>query len=380
MDFEQILAWRHHLHKHPELSRQEFETSNYIYSELSAFPNIRLSRPTQTSVVAEVGQGEPVILYRADIDALACQETIEEEWKSANSGVAHTCGHDTHAAMLMGAAKELSEHTDRLNGTVRMVFQHSEEKKPSGAEELVNAGVCKGVKYAFGMHIVTCQPTGSIYITEGPTTTASSRFELHIKGRGAHTATPELSIDPVYVGAQVVVAVQSIISRNTPPAETATISFGEFKTGTASSVIPETAYLSGSMRSFRREFTDFLEERFRQVVEGVCKTYGAEVEIVITKGLPPTVNDPAACRAVEAAANKTVGSEKVLYGAEASNAGDDFAFYAQAVPSCYFRLGGGEAKDGCGYMNHNPAFRVVESALLSGAETWVQIAYDLLGK
>ena len=125
MDFEQILAWRHHLHKHPELSRQEFETSNYIYNELSAFPNIRLSRPTQTSVVAEVGQGEPVILYRADIDALACQETIEEEWKSANPGVAHTCGHDTHAAMLMGAAKELSEHADRLNGTVRMVFQHS---------------------------------------------------------------------------------------------------------------------------------------------------------------------------------------------------------------------------------------------------------------
>lgn len=379
MDFDQIVKWRRYLHKHPELSRQEYETSNYIYNELSVFPNIRLRRPTETSVIAEIGQGKPIILFRGDIDAIACSESIKEDYKSVNEGVSHTCGHDTHAAILMGVAQELSKNTTKLNGTVRIVFQHSEEKKPSGAEELVMAGICDDVECAFGLHIEPCSPTGAILITEGPTTTASTRFVLNIKGCGAHTATPEASIDPIYVGSQVVVAVQSIISRNVAPAETATISFGEFKTGTASSVIPDTAYLSGSMRSFRREFTDFLEKRFREVVEGVCQTYGAEVDIECTQGLPPIINDVKMCRVVEQAALKAVGRDKVVYGATPPNGADDFAYYLQAVPGCFFRLGAGEAKDGYMYMNHNPNFKVDENAFLTGANTFMHIAYELLG-
>lgn len=380
MDFEQIVKWRRHIHKYPELARQEFETSNYIYAELSAFPDIRLSRPTKTSVMAEIGRGERVILFRADIDAVQGYENIEEDYRSVNEGAAHTCGHDAHIAMMMGAAQELAKNADKLKGVVRIIFQHSEEKKPSGAEELVNAGICDGVECAFALHIEPCLPTGAILITEGPTTTASTRFVLNIQGRGAHTATPEASIDPIYVGSQVVVAVQSIISRNVAPAEAATISFGEFKSGTASSVIPDTAYLTGSMRSFKRDLTDRLETRFCEVVEGVCHTYGAKVDISCTKGLPPIINDARACRVVERAALKAVGEEKVIYGATPPNGADDFAYYLQAVPGCFFRLGAGEAKDGYAYANHSPNFKVDERAFLSGANTFVNIAYELLSK
>ena len=174
-------------------------------------------------------------------------------------------------------------------------------------------------------------------------------------------------------------AVQSIISRNVPPSETAVLSFGEFKSGTASSIIPDTAYLTGSMRSFRREFTDFLEERFRQVVENVCRAHGAEVDIELIKGLPPIYNTPEVCRIVEDSAVKAVGHEKVVYGSTPPNGGDDFAYYTEAVPGCYFQLGGGEAKDGYSQMNHSPYFMIDEQALLSGANTFVNIAFKLLG-
>ena len=378
MDINQIIAWRRHLHKYPELSRQEFKTSQYIYDELSQYDNIRLSRPTQTSVVAEIGTGKPVILFRADIDALAGYENITEDYKSVNEGVVHTCGHDTHTAMMMGVARELSEHVQRLHGTVRIVFQHSEEKKPSGAEELVSLGICKDVKCAFGLHIEPCQPTGAILITEGPTTTASSRFEMTIQGRGAHTATPEASIDPILIGSEIVTSVQSIVSRNVSPSQPAVLSFGEFKSGTASSIIPDTAFLTGSMRSYSRELTDYIEQRFCTIVKHICEMHSAKVEIKCTKGLPSIYNNPEICKIVKDAAVEAVGKEKVICPATPPNGADDFAYYSLEVPSCFFRLGGGEAKDGYKYMNHSPNFRIDENCFLNGAKTFVNIAYHIL--
>jgi amidohydrolase len=214
---DDVIQWRRHLHKYPELSFQEEKTAAFVYERLQSFGNLELSRPTRTSVVARLvgAQPGPVIGLRADMDALAIQEENDFPFASAVPGVMHACGHDGHTAMLLGAASVLSRLRDQIRGEVRFIFQHAEEMHPGGAREMVEAGVAEGIDAMLAIHLMAYIPVGKIGIAYGPVTANSDRFEITIQGKGGHASAPHTAIDPVAIGAQVIANLQQIVSRNT---------------------------------------------------------------------------------------------------------------------------------------------------------------------
>ena len=380
---EKISEWRQHLHKHPELSFKEFKTSQYIYDTLSTFPNLELTRPTPTSVVATLvgaaGEGKTIAL-RADMDALPIQEESTVDFKSVNDGVMHACGHDTHVAMLLGAASVLSGMKDKLAGTVKFIFQHAEEQVPGGAQELVDAGVLKDVDQIFGIHIIPRLKTGSLGIVKtGYTTTAADGFFLKIQGKGSHASTPELSIDPIVVGSHMVMALQSIVSRNVPASEMAILSIGEFHSGQAPNIIADTATLSCSIRTTNEEIRNLMEKRVREIIDYVAAAYGATVEPDYVRGYSAVYSTPELAEFAYESATKVLG-EDLVYESPMLMASEDFSAYTKVVPGCFMLLGAGLEEEGCGYMNHHPKFRVMEEALVNGTKVEVQLILDLLGQ
>ncbi|WP_225229506.1 M20 metallopeptidase family protein [Paenibacillus gallinarum] len=380
---EKISEWRQHLHQHPELSFKEFKTSQYIYDTLSTFPNLELTRPTPTSVVATLvgsaGDGKTIAL-RADMDALPIQEETNVDFKSVNDGVMHACGHDTHVAMLLGAASVLSGMKDKLAGTVKFIFQHAEEQVPGGAQELVDAGVLKDVDQIFGIHIIPRLKTGSLGIVKtGYTTTAADGFFLKIQGKGSHASTPELSIDPIVVGSHMVMALQSIVSRNVPASEMAILSIGEFHSGQAPNIIADTATLSCSIRTTNEEIRNLMEKRVREIIDYVAAAYGATVELDYVRGYSAVYSTPELAEFAYQSATKVLG-EDLVYESPMLMASEDFSAYTKVVPGCFMLLGAGLEEEGCGYMNHHPKFRVMEEALVNGTKVEVQLILDLLGQ
>ena len=249
---DQLIEWRRHFHKNPELSFEETNTSQFVYETLKSFGELEVSRPTKTSVVARLMGDNPgqTLGLRADMDALPIQEENEFEFNSTNPGVMHACGHDGHTAMLLGAAKILSEQKDELSGEIKFIFQHAEELPPGGAQELVEAGVMDDVDYIVGLHLMSTLPKGNIGIAHGPITSNSDTFDLKIIGKGGHSSQPENSVDPVVMGAQVINNLQHIVSRNTDPAERLVVSTTTLRAGMAKNVIPGFVEIGGSVRSF----------------------------------------------------------------------------------------------------------------------------------
>lgn len=379
---EKITEWREYLHLHPELSFKEFKTSQFIYDTLSTFPNLELTRPTPTSVVATLvgaaGEGQTIAL-RADMDALPVQEESDVNFKSLNDGVMHACGHDTHVAMLLGAASVLSGMKDELKGTVKFIFQHAEEQVPGGAQELVDAGVLEDVDQIYGIHILPRLKTGSLgVVTTGYTTTAADGFFLKIQGKGSHASTPELSIDPIVVGSDLVMALQTIVSRNIPASEMAILSIGEFHSGQAPNIIADTASLSCSIRTTNEEIRNLMEKRVREVVEHVAASHGATVHLDYVRGYSAVYSTPELAKTAFDSATKVLGKDMV-YESPMLTASEDFSAYTKVVPGCFMFLGGGLEEEGCGYMNHNPKFKVLNEALVNGTKVEVQIILDLLG-
>jgi len=375
----EVVGWRRHLHQHPELSFKEFETSNFIYHVLSQFPNIKLTRPTKTSVVGilEGKQEGKTIALRADIDALAVTEEADVDFKSKNDGVMHACGHDAHTAMLLGAAKVLSEMTDELSGTVKFIFQHAEEVPPGGAKELIDLGVMENVDYVFGIHVVTGAPAGMIGLGVGAMTASSDYFELKITGRGSHGSMPETSIDAITIGAELVSNLNNIVSRNISALRNAVLSFGEFSSGEGYNAIPEIATIKGTVRATDVVTRQEIKQRIYEVSEHITKAYNGEIDIKWIDGYSAVVNDASATEIVRAAANKIVG-EKAQVKAPTIMGGEDFSAYAGVTKGSYFYVGAGTAEEGCGYMAHSPKFNINEKCIVVGMQMHVQIILDLL--
>lgn len=380
---EHIIAWRRHMHLHPELSHHEFETSQYIFDVLSTFNNLTLERPTKTSVVATLTGAHPgkTIALRADIDALPIEEETEIDFKSLNPGVMHACGHDCHPAMLLGAAEVLSELKDELHGTVKFIFQHAEEVSPGGAQQLVDAGVLENVEYIFGFHVTNNQPTGNIGVRVGAANASCDDFRLTIQGRGAHGAAPEVSIDPILIGAEIIVNLNHIVSRAVGAFDNAVISVGEFKSGNASNVIPDTAFMQGTIRTTNRTIRALVQERIESMIEHITAMYGATYTLDYLFGTDIVMNDAEATAIARAAAEKVVGAENI-YDAQQRMGAEDFSAYTEleTVKGTFIRLGTGLAEDGYGYSAHHPKFKVDESGLKFGAQTEVQIVLDMLKK
>ncbi|KUP25185.1 amidohydrolase [Paenibacillus sp. DMB5] len=364
---EQLTGIRRHLHRHPELSNEEYETTKYIASQLTQAGIKILDYGLATGVIAEIGSGRsgPVIALRADIDALPVQEETGAEYASLFPGKMHACGHDFHTAALLGAAYLLKQQEERLPGTVRLLFQPAEEKA-QGAQRVIASGALQEVRAVIGLHNKPDLPVGTIGITGGPLMAAADGFAVTVKGSGSHAAVPEAAVDPIVAAAHIVTALQSVVSRNVSPLHSAVVSVTQLHSGNSWNVIPEKAVLEGTIRTFDEAVRRDVLERFEQVASGVAAALGATAKVRWIEGPPPVINDEAlAALGIEAA--EALGYQAVK--PVPSPAGEDFAFYQREVPGLFVFVGTSGSREW-----HHPAFNLDEQALPVAARFLADIA------
>jgi amidohydrolase len=376
---EEIIRWRRYLHQHPELSFQEHKTSAFLYETLLTFPNLEVTRPTATSVMAVLKGGHPgkVIGFRADIDALPIQEETGLPFASNYDGVMHACGHDGHTAILLGVAKVLSAQQEKIQGEIRFFFQHAEEQLPGGAREMVEAGVTDGVDYVFGLHLSSLTPVGQLTITPGAATSNSDMFHVTIKGKGGHSSQPENTVDPVVTSAQIITNLQTIVSRITSPKDELVVSVTTLQAGDAVNVIPEEVKIGASVRSFNQEVRKKAVEAIEQIIKGVTEANGCHYELNYTYGYDSVVNEPGASAIAMEAIRRKLGEEAVIE-AEAIMGGEDFSAFSNIVPGCFVFVGACSPDNPSPAPHHHPKFMIDEDALVDGANMFLSIAEDLV--
>lgn len=369
---EQLIAFRRHLHANPELSHEEFETTEAIRTWLlEAGIRIIADYPLKTGLIAEVGgaRGGPIIAIRADIDALPIQEETGLPFASRAPGKMHACGHDFHTAVLLGAALLLKKREKELEGTVRFLFQPAEEKA-KGASQVIASGALEGVQAVFGLHNKPDLPVGTIGIKSGPIMAAADGFIVEVDGRGTHAAVPEAGIDPIVASAHIITALQSIVSRNVSALDSAVISVTRLNSGTAWNVIADKAVFDGTLRTFDEKVRFKVRERFEQVVTGVGTALGAEAKVKWLEGPPAVVND---AKWAEQAARTAESLGLTIVEPVPSPAGEDFSFYLRETPGIFFFLGTSGLEEW-----HHPAFDIDERALPVGASFFAALAIDAL--
>lgn len=376
-----VVAWRRHLHAHPELSYQEHETSRFVREQLAAFGGLQVSAPTPTSVVAELvgSRPGPRLALRADMDALPITEENGFEFASQNRGVMHACGHDGHTAMLLGVARVLARLRARLPGQVRFIFQHAEELAPGGAQELVAQGVMEGVDAVVGAHLDSMLEVGQIGVRSGAVNASSDEFWLTITGVGGHAAHPESTVDCVAIGAQVVVNLQHLVARNVDPREALVLSVTQFNSGTAENVTPGVAELVGTVRAFNQELRQRAPELMERIIGGVTSAHGASHRLDYRRGYAPVVNDPGITELVARAVRRELGAAGVVE-VQPTMGAEDFSAYLQHAPGTFFRVGGSNPGLGISHPHHHAEFTIDETALGVGVRAFVAASLELLGE
>ena len=373
------MGWRRHLHRNPEVSFHEENTSRFVYETLESFGGLELDRPTKTSVVARlVGarQGRTLAI-RADMDALPVQEENDFEFASQNPGAMHACGHDGHTAMLLGTARILSGMKDRINGEVRFLFQHAEELSPGGAEEMVEAGAMEGVDTVIGAHLWSNLPVGKIGVTYGPMMAAPDTFEITIKGKGGHAAMPHEVVDSIAVGAQVVTNLQHVVSRDTDPMDNVVVSVTRFTGGTTHNVIPGTVEMVGTVRTLDPDLRQRVPEIMERVVKGVTEAHGAGYDFEYQFGYRPVINDDDVTAVIEETVREDFG-EEALELVPSNMGGEDFSAFLQRAPGAFFLVGAGNEERGIVYPHHHPRFTIDEDALEYGVKVFLGSTFRLL--
>lgn len=376
---EQVIAYRRYLHQFPELSFQEFKTSQFIFDEMSKLENVVVTRPTETSVLVKIKGGKPgkKIGLRADIDALPIEEDRDElDFKSQVPGAMHACGHDGHTAILMVATQFLAEHAQELPGEVYAIFQHAEETPPGGAKEMVATGLFDDFDFIYGHHLFTPYPLGTMDIKAGPNTGNSDLYELTIYGKGGHAAMPHTSIDPIIIGAQILEKMQTIISRKLNPVNAAIISNTVFQAGSidAKNVIPSTAFLSGSVRSNDVEERQIIAQEIDRVAKATCDAYGASYQLDYQWGYSAVNNDQATTAIVKEIAEELFPGQVTQL--PISLGGEDFSAFSDLVPATYIWIGAGNAEKGYDYPHHHPKFALDEDSFLIGLQMFVAVAMN----
>ena len=376
---EEVISWRRYLHEHPELSFKEEKTAQFVFDTLSSFENLEISRPTRTSVMARLIGVRPgkTLAIRADMDALPIQEENNFEFASKNPGVMHACGHDGHTAILLGTAKVLSKLQGKITGEVRFLFQHAEENYPGGAEEMVQSGVMEGVDFVIGTHLWSPIEKGKIGIVYGDMMAAPDTFWITVKGKGGHAALPHQTVDSIVVAAQIVTNLQNIVSRNTDPLDQLVISVTQFISGTTHNVIPGTAELSGTVRSFDQKLRESIPAKMERIIRGITDAYGAEYEFIFEYGYRPVVNDENVTRIIEETVRDVYGEAAVDH-IPPNMGGEDFSAFQQKAPGTFFFVGAGNAEKGITYPHHHARFTIDEDALEMGVKIFVNAAFKFL--
>lgn len=369
-----VIADRRYLHENPELSFHEYETSKFVQQRLQSLgvDDIRAGiAGTGVTALIHGGKGKGhVALVRADMDALPILEENAVEYKSKHDGVMHACGHDAHTAMLLGLARVLMDRRDEFKGTVKLLFQPAEELPPGGAIQMIKEGVLEDphVDAVFGLHVAADMPAGQIGVRSGAGSAASDRFRITIQGKGGHAARPQVAIDPVVVGAYIVTALQTLVSRETDPLESAVVTVGALLAGQAMNVIPDTAELRGTVRTLTPEVRDLMQQRLTEIAEGVGTAMRAEVKVDYMRGYPSLQNDEAMAEIVRQAATEVVGEEKTIES-KLGMGGEDFAYFSLERPGCFFRVGTRNEERGIVWGHHHPRFDVEEDGLAAGIAT-----------
>jgi len=377
---ERLVAWRRHLHRHPELSFQEMNTARFVEETLRSIDSrLEISRPTPTSVVARLIGSKPgrTLALRADMDALPIQEENGFEFASATPGVMHACGHDGHTAMLLAAVQLLSARRGQLHGEIRFIFQHAEELPPGGAVELVEAGVMDGVDWVFGEHLASQLPLGQIGVAYGDMAASPDNFTIVIKGYGGHAGFPHRAVDTIAIGAQIVANAQHIVSRYTNPLDRLVVSVTQFTAGASHNVIPDSAVLKGTVRSFGEQVRQDARDQLLRIVQGIASAHGAEFDFDYVFGYKPVVNDEALTRVLEEAAVELVGRDAVVLSPPGMS-GEDFSAYQQKAPGTFVNIGAGNPEKGIVFPHHHPKFTFDEDALATGVRLFVRAAEKLL--
>ena len=373
-----IINTRRDLHRIPEPAYTEKKTSSYVADYLSREKLEVKTGIAKYGVVGLMKTGRPgaTLMIRADMDALPITEATGLPFSSTHEGAMHACGHDGHMAMVLGSARVLNKIKEKLNGTIKFLFQPAEEG-PGGAKPMIDAGVMENPKvdYSIGCHLWPDIPDGTIGVRAGALMAAMDRFDIEIIGKGGHGAMPHLCVDALEVGSQVINALQRVVSRHMNPLSPAVVTIGNFRAGSTFNVIPGEAHMCGTTRTFDLKIWDSWEKRIEKIVCGVCESMGADYKLKYARGYPPTINDESMTERVRRCAEKVVGEERVIEPVPTMG-GEDMAFYLERSKGCFFFVGVGREGDA---PIHNPNFDFNEDALLLGAETYCRTALELLG-
>ncbi len=379
----ELIQIRRNIHENPELSFHEFETQKKVENYLQNKLGLETQRLANTGVVALIKGHNPekrCVGLRADMDALPIVEVEDgRPYRSNVEGVMHACGHDVHTTSLLGAATILNEIKDQFEGTIKLVFQPGEEKLPGGASLMINDGVLNNPKIDFmiGQHVMPLIDTGNVGFRKGLYMASTDEIFITVNGVGGHGAIPHLAVDAVLVASHIVVAMQQIVSRNQNPALHSVLSFGKIIGNGATNVLPPKVELHGTFRTVDEDWRSEAHEKITKLAHGIAESMGASIEIEIRRGYPFLKNDESLSELCISAANEYLGNEHVQ-PLELWMAAEDFAYYSQEVPSCFYRLGTRNMQKGTHYSVHHPAFDVDEDAIEIGAGLMAQLALKAL--
>lgn len=376
---EDMKNWRRYMHQHPELSFEEVHTAKYIEEKLTEF-GLEVKKQIGGNGLIGVLKGEKngkTIVLRADFDALPIKDEKDVPYKSTNPGVMHACGHDGHTSALLGTARTLSKYREKLKGSILFVFQPAEEKPPGGAKFMIEEGILEGVDYVFGAHLASDIPLGKIGVGEGYQMAAVDKFEITIQGRGGHGARPHHTIDSLVIGTSVVEGLQKIVSRSVDPLKSAVVSIGVFHAGNAFNVIPDTAKIEGTVRTFDGEVRNQVESEINAIVKGITSGFHADYEIDYLRGYPALYNHKEDTKIVHELLSETFTEEDIVE-LEPTMGAEDFAYFLEQKPGTYFKVGSQNEDEATHYPHHHPKFDFDERALVNISKSFAKIVSHYL--
>lgn len=377
----EVIEWRRHLHAHPELSYQEFKTAAFVQEKLQAM-GIPFEIMATTGVIGLIQGKNPesrIVALRADMDALPIQEENDLSFKSTHPGIMHACGHDVHTACLLGAAKILQETRTEWSGTVKLIFQPGEEKNPGGASLLIQEGVLENPKpqAIAALHVNTILEAGKVSFRSGKVMASADELYFTIKGKGGHAASPHLTVDPILISSHLITALQQLISRHNHPFNPTVLSITSIHGGNTTNVIPDEVKLMGTFRAMEESWRFEAHQKIRQLSESLVRSMGGELDLHIDVGYPCVHNDPQVNEACRLLAETYLGAENVSE-TELRMGAEDFGFYAQQIPGCFFRLGTRNELKGIVHGVHTSRFMVEESAIETGVGLMAWLGMRLL--
>lgn len=374
---QDMVETRRYLHKHPELSFKEFKTYQFILDRLNQYDDIDIIENVGANddnsgkgIVASFGEGHPHIAFRADFDALPIQDKKEVEYKSTVDGVMHACGHDAHTTTLLTLVDVVSNNLKNLKGKVSFIFQYGEEEPPGGAEAMIKDGILKDVDFVYGQHYWSQFDTHEIHSKSGALIATPDKFRITIQGRGGHAAYPQRNIDAILIASELIVNLQSIVSRQISPIDRAVVTFGHIKAGDTFNVMPDRVVLEGTVRTFDHDVREEIVQIFEREIEAATKKRGAEADFFYHRGFPPVINHEREVGIIEEAA-KSLGLNYTY--TKPLMIGEDFSFYIQDTPGAFFLTGSGNESKNSTYAHHHEMFDLDEDAMLSALKMFMKI-------